>query len=148
MPKQPSLFSIQDQEDKELPICILHNPTWAEAKDIHHRLASNNKDLLQTKGAHILALLKKYNFRFKSDNGETEIPPIIAMFMKSKSQCKDYWVRLLALFYDPHNFNIIFEDMRHLKSKYGVRCFETIISSTVIWKKSWGKMFPKEQELL
>lgn len=111
MPKQPSLFSIQDQEDKELPICILHNPTWEEAKDIHHRLASNNKDLLQTKGAHILALLKKYNFRFKSDNGKTVIPPIIAMFMKSKSQCKDYWVRLLALFYDPHNFNIIFENM-------------------------------------
>lgn len=90
----------------------MHNPTRAEAKDIHNRLSSYTKGLLQTKGSHILSLLKKYNFRFKCDNGKTEIPPIIATFMKSKTQAKDSWVRLLALFYDPHNFNLIIENMR------------------------------------
>lgn len=111
MPRQTSLFSIQEEKKKELPIRILHNPTWEEAKDLHSHLASFTKDSLQTKGSHIFALLKKYNFRFKSDNGKTEIPPIIATFMKSKNQYKEYWVRLLALFYDPHNLHILFEDM-------------------------------------
>jgi hypothetical protein len=95
----------------ELPICILHKPTWAETKDIYNHLTTYTKGSLQTKGAHIFSLFKKYDFRFKCDNGKTEIPPIIATFMKSKTQPKENWVRLLALFYDPHNLNLIFENM-------------------------------------
>ena len=112
MAKQLSL-DIEGIEDKECdkPLRLLYKPSTAEQVDVYNTLSRETKEDLQIMGAPFLALIKKYRFRFDCGNGKTETPMPIALFEKTKTHPKEAWVQLLTLFYNEHNYNIIFDNM-------------------------------------
>ncbi len=110
MPKQLSIYDNDEQKQDKRPIRILHKPTPDEVRNISFRLDSNTKSDLQMKAEPFLKLMRKYRFCFDSADRSSQKPPIIETFEKSKNQLKADWVRFLALFYEPHNYMLIFED--------------------------------------
>ena len=112
MPKQLSLdIESFDEDKKDKPIRILHKPSVTELRVMSDMLHRSTKNDLQKVAAPFLELMKKYNFRYASANGKDVKPEPIALFEKSKAQPKDAWVQLLAMFYNEHNYTIIFDDM-------------------------------------
>lgn len=112
MAKQLSL-DIEGIENVECdkPIRLLHEPSSTELQVMKEMLSHDTKDNLQKVATPFLDLMKKYRFRYACKNGTYLTPQPIALFEKSKTQPKDAWVQLLALFYTEKNYTIIFDDM-------------------------------------
>lgn len=105
------LFLDTEETGDKRPVRILYCPHSRENNSMMDFLSSNTKDTLQYSATPFLALMKKYRFRFDCGGGKTEVPPIIEKFETSKSQPKAEWTQLLALFFDRHNYAVIFDDM-------------------------------------
>lgn len=112
MAKQLSL-DIEGAEEKKCdkPIRLLYKPSTAEQATVYDVLSRETKGDLQIMGAPFLVLMKKYRFRFDCGNGKTETPISVALFENTKTHPKEAWVRLLTLFYNEHNYSIVFDDM-------------------------------------
>lgn len=108
MAKQLSL-NLESKENENIK--LLHKSDENERRKIFDMLQYQTVDRLQSLAAPFLRLIKKYRFRYTDEEGTLVEPEIITLFRKSKSQPKKLWINLLVLFFDEHNYPIIFDDM-------------------------------------
>lgn len=95
----------------ERPVRLLQKPDDKEYERLRNIFRHDTKTDLESKAKPFLNLMKKYKFRFDYGNGKELMPTQIALFERSKTQKKEAWVELLAIFYYDKNFTLIFEDM-------------------------------------
>lgn len=110
MEKQLTL-NLKALELHDRPVRYLHKPNLKETRLIASQLEQETKNTLQRKAEPFLALIRKYRFTFNEKGDPVEEPSIISMFRSSQNQLKSKWVDLLALFYNPQNYSLIFDEL-------------------------------------
>lgn len=124
----------------ERPVRLLHKPSDAELKRLKDLLRHETKPYLQEKATPFLNLMKKYRFRYNCGNGNSIMPKQIGIFEASKTHSKEAWVELLAIFYNEHNYTIIFEDM----PKREVEVWREVLRNHFLIDKVVNKMMGKK----
>lgn len=95
----------------ERPVRLLLKPDDKEYERLKKILANDTKTDLESRAKPFLKLMSKYKFRFDYGNGKELMPRQIALFERSKTQKKEAFVEMLAIFYYDKNYTLIFEDM-------------------------------------